>query len=171
MGPGGEVAASLLLAAGKNVVVIERELIGGECGYWACIPSKTVLRPPEARTGAQRAAGISGGELDWAATSNYRDYMIRHLDDNAQVDGYIREGATVIKGEARVTGPGGGSAVEVETAIFLARCGVTVTIVNRGKLLFEQEEPRVGELAAEYLREAGTDIRTRCLRQARPPRR
>jgi dihydrolipoamide dehydrogenase len=50
MGPGGEVAAGRLLKAGKNVAVFERELIGGECAYWACIPSKTVLRPPEART-------------------------------------------------------------------------------------------------------------------------
>ena len=48
MGPGGEVAASRLLAAGQRVAVIERELIGGECAYWACIPSKSVLRPPEA---------------------------------------------------------------------------------------------------------------------------
>ena len=48
MGPGGEVAASRLIQAGKKVVVFERELIGGECAYWACIPSKTVLRPAEA---------------------------------------------------------------------------------------------------------------------------
>ena len=60
MGPGGEVAASELLAAGKRVAVIERELIGGECAYWACIPSKTVLRPPEAATGVERIAGVNG---------------------------------------------------------------------------------------------------------------
>lgn len=65
MGPGGEVAASRLLAAGKTVAVIERELIGGECAYWACIPSKTVLRPPEAASGADRAAGVGGARLDW----------------------------------------------------------------------------------------------------------
>ena len=106
LGPGGEVAADRLLKAGKNVVVFERELIGGECAYWACIPSKTVLRPPEARTEVQRAAGVSGAELDWAATAKYRDYMIRNLDDQAQVDGYIKEGAVVIKDEARITGPG-----------------------------------------------------------------
>jgi len=46
MGPGGEVAASALLAAGRKVAVVERELIGEEFGYWACIPSKTLLRPP-----------------------------------------------------------------------------------------------------------------------------
>ena len=106
MGPGGEVAAGRLLKAGKKVAVIERELIGGECAYWACIPSKTVLRPAEARTEVQRAAGVSGAQLDWTEISKYRDYMIRNLDDSAQVDGYARHGAVVIKGEARITGPG-----------------------------------------------------------------
>ncbi|MDQ3454374.1 MAG: FAD-dependent oxidoreductase, partial [Actinomycetota bacterium] len=64
MGPGGEVAASRLLSAGRRVAVIERELIGGECAYWACIPSKTVLRPPEAAGGVERAAGAEGARLD-----------------------------------------------------------------------------------------------------------
>ncbi|WP_100497900.1 dihydrolipoyl dehydrogenase family protein [Geodermatophilus chilensis] len=106
MGPGGEVAASRLLKAGKRVAVVERELIGGECAYWGCIPSKTLLRPPEARGGVERAAGVGGAELDWADTCDYRDYMIRHLDDTAQVAGYEKQGATVVKGAARLTGPG-----------------------------------------------------------------
>jgi pyruvate/2-oxoglutarate dehydrogenase complex dihydrolipoamide dehydrogenase (E3) component len=106
MGPGGEVAASRLLDAGQRVAVIERELIGGECGYWACIPSKTLLRPPEARGEVDRAAGVHGARLDWAATRDYRDYMIRHLDDSEQVSGYEKAGATVIKGAARLAGPG-----------------------------------------------------------------
>ncbi len=55
MGPGGEVAAHRLLEGGKKVAVVERELIGGECAYWACIPSKTLLRPPESKSQAQRA--------------------------------------------------------------------------------------------------------------------
>lgn len=106
MGPGGEVVAGPLIAAGKKVAVIERELIGGECAYWACIPSKTVLRPAETRTEVQRAAGVSGAEVDWAAAREYRDVMIRHLDDSAQADGYTDQGATVIRGEARLAGPG-----------------------------------------------------------------
>ncbi len=111
MGPGGEVAASRLLAAGRRVAVIERQLIGGECGYWACIPSKTLLRPPEACGEVDRAAGVAGARLDWPATRDYRDYMIRHLDDSKQVEGYAEQGATVIKGTACITGPG---AVEVD---------------------------------------------------------
>lgn len=213
MGPGGEVAAGRLLKAGKNVAVFERELIGGECAYWACIPSKTVLRPPEARTEVHKAAGVSGAEVDWDTTREYRDYMIRHLDDSAQVEGLEKQGATVIKDEARLTGPGriqagewevtaehiiiatgseavvppierieditawtnretytthdlpqravivGGSAVGVETATFLARFGVQVTLAHRGDRLLGREDPRVGELVHDYLAETGVDIR------------
>lgn len=73
MGPGGEVAASRLLAAGRRVAVVERELIGGECGYWACIPSKTLLRPPEARGGwtgppASRGPAWTGRQLATTGT-------------------------------------------------------------------------------------------------------
>jgi pyruvate/2-oxoglutarate dehydrogenase complex dihydrolipoamide dehydrogenase (E3) component len=106
MGPGGEVAASNLLRADKRVAVIERELIGGECGYWACIPSKTLLRPPEAKTGVDRAEGVAAAQLDWPSTRDYRDVMIRHLDDSNQVKGYEKSGATVVKGVARITGKG-----------------------------------------------------------------
>jgi pyruvate/2-oxoglutarate dehydrogenase complex dihydrolipoamide dehydrogenase (E3) component len=106
MGPGGEVAASRLLEAGRRVAVVERELIGGECAYWACIPSKTLLRPPEAKVGVDRAEGVAGAALDWAGTRAYRDYMIRNLDDSNQVKGYQDSGAAVFKGQARIVGPG-----------------------------------------------------------------
>ena len=106
MGPGGEVAASQLLRADKRVAVIERELIGGECGYWACIPSKTLLRPPEAQGEVDRAEGVAGARLDWASTRDYRDVMIRNLDDSDQVKSWEKSGATVVKGVARITGKG-----------------------------------------------------------------
>jgi len=110
-GPAGEVITGRLQAAGKRVAVIEAELIGGECAYWACIPSKTLLRAGEARAAADRAAGVAGAQLDWPALRAHRDYMIRNLDDRAQVKGYTDQGVTVIKGSARLTGPG---AVEVD---------------------------------------------------------
>ncbi len=214
MGPGGEVAASRLLAAGKRVAVVERELIGGECSYWACIPSKTVLRPPDAAGEVDRAAGVGGAQLDWPEAREYRDYMARHLDDARQVAGYAKQDALVLKGEAGIAGPGrvvvdgreltadhlivatgsdarippidglddvitwtnretytatdlparaiivGGSAAGVETAQFLARFGVKVTLVQRGERLLGREEPRVGDLAEAYLRESGVDVRT-----------
>ena len=106
LGPGGEVAAGRLLEAGKRVAVIERELIGGECAYWACIPSKTLLRATEAAAAAGHVAGIEAPAIDWPALRDYRDYMVRHLDDAAQVEGYRQRGATVVKGEARLVGPG-----------------------------------------------------------------
>jgi len=105
-GPAGETAASRLSKQGLSVAVVERELIGGECGYWACIPSKVLLRPPEARAEARRAAGIAQPTLDWAQVAAYRDEMIRHLDDTKQVEGYERRGVSVIKGEGRIAGPG-----------------------------------------------------------------
>lgn len=103
-GPGGEVAVSRLMAGGLRVALIERELIGGECAYWACIPSKTLLRPVEARAEAAHAAGLSDPALAWAVLRDYRDYMIRHLNDTEQVAGYQRQGVTVIKGTARLIG-------------------------------------------------------------------
>ncbi|AXK35714.1 NAD(P)/FAD-dependent oxidoreductase [Streptomyces armeniacus] len=103
-GPGGETAVSRLAAGGLRAALVERELIGGECAYWACIPSKTLLRSVEARAEAAGAAGLSAPNLDWPALRDHRNYMIRHLDDAAQVDGYRRQGVTVIKDSARVTG-------------------------------------------------------------------
>lgn len=106
MGPGGEVAASRLIAGGKRVAVVEKELIGGECAYWACIPSKTLLRPPEVKDEARRAFGTGTPTLELKEVFDYRDYMIRNLDDSGQVNGYEKQGATVIKGEGRISGPG-----------------------------------------------------------------
>ena len=106
MGPGGEVAAGKLLGAGKEVAVVEKELIGGECAYWACIPSKTLLRPPEVMGEASRAFGTGTPELYQEAIFDYRDSMIRNLDDSAQIEAYEGKGAKVLKGEGRLNGPG-----------------------------------------------------------------
>ncbi|WP_160050697.1 MULTISPECIES: NAD(P)/FAD-dependent oxidoreductase [unclassified Nocardiopsis] len=104
MGPGGETVAGRLLEAGKRVAVVERELIGGECAYWACVPTKVLLRPPEVRQEAEGAAGVGRPDLDWAGLRAYRDRMIRHLDDSAQERGYRDQGALVVRGQARVVG-------------------------------------------------------------------
>lgn len=106
MGPGGEMAAGRLIKGGKSVAVVERELIGGECAYWACIPSKTLLRPPEAKSGASRAFGTGTPHLTMEEIFDYRDGMIRNLDDSGQVEGYESRGATVVKGEGRIAGTG-----------------------------------------------------------------
>ncbi len=106
MGPGGEHAAYRLIGAGKKVAVVERELIGGECSYWACIPSKTLIRPPEARGEARRAAGVSDPSLSWEEAASYRDFMVRDYDDSKQIEGYEEMGATVFKGAGRLAGRG-----------------------------------------------------------------
>ncbi len=87
MGPGGEVAASQLLTSGKRVAITERELIGGGCAYWACIPSKTLLRPPEAKGEVDPCRRGRGGAPELPSTGDYRDDTIRNLDDSSQVAG------------------------------------------------------------------------------------
>ena len=105
-GPAGEVAATRLPKLGLRTALVERELVGGECAYWACIPSKTLLRPPQVRFEAQRTAGTGAPEQSWREVAAYRDYMIRHLDDSNQVAGYEGDGIRVFKSEARIAGPG-----------------------------------------------------------------
>jgi pyruvate/2-oxoglutarate dehydrogenase complex dihydrolipoamide dehydrogenase (E3) component len=105
-GPAGEAAAERLNVQGLATALVERELVGGECAYWACIPSKTLLRPGEVRSEAARAAGASDPELRWSELAAYRDYMIRHLDDSAQISDYEKSGVRVYKGEAKLAGPG-----------------------------------------------------------------
>lgn len=105
-GPAGEVAISRLNEQGLKVALVERELVGGECAYWACIPSKTLLRPPEVRAESERAAGVATPDLAWPELAAYRDYMIRNLDDGAQVKSYRDQGIDVFKGDGQISGPG-----------------------------------------------------------------
>jgi pyruvate/2-oxoglutarate dehydrogenase complex dihydrolipoamide dehydrogenase (E3) component len=105
-GPGGEHAAYALHAAGRSVALIERELIGGECTNWACIPTKTLLRPAELRGESERTAGVRQAALDWPDLDAYRDYMTSAGDDSARVKGYAEMGVTVIKGDGRLAEPG-----------------------------------------------------------------
>jgi pyruvate/2-oxoglutarate dehydrogenase complex dihydrolipoamide dehydrogenase (E3) component len=120
-GPAGEVAVEELAAAGMRVALVERELLGGECSHWACIPTKTLLRPAELRAQAARAAGVSTPELDWPDLAGYRDWMVNHQDDADEIEEYERRGITVLKASATVTGPGrvdaGGRALETERIV------------------------------------------------------
>ncbi|MGH2908222.1 MAG: dihydrolipoyl dehydrogenase family protein [Solirubrobacteraceae bacterium] len=105
-GPGGEHAAYALHAAGRRVALIERELIGGECSNWACIPTKTLLRPAALRGETERAAGVRAAATEWPELDRYRDYMTSAGDDSARVARYDEMGVTVVKGEGRLAGPG-----------------------------------------------------------------
>src|SRR5436309_15390658 len=105
-GPGGEVALNTLAKAGARIALVEKELIGGECTNWGCIPSKTLLRPPELKGQSMRAAGISTPELDWPSLSAYRDYMVSSHDDSKRVARYQERGVTVVKEAGTIAGPG-----------------------------------------------------------------
>jgi dihydrolipoamide dehydrogenase len=105
-GPGGEVVASRLADSDLRIALVERELVGGECAYWACMPSKTLLRPPEVRYEAERAPGTSAPDQRWSDVAAYRDYMIRGLDDSAEVESYEKSGTTVYRGVGSLRGPG-----------------------------------------------------------------
>lgn len=126
-GPAGEVATGILAEAGLKVALVERELVGGECGYWACIPSKTLLRPPEARHESAATAGVSEPELDWRQVAAYCDWMIRNLDDSGAVAGYEQQGVTVFKTSGKLAGPG---RVEVDIRAEIPVAALKDTIVQ-----------------------------------------
>jgi pyruvate/2-oxoglutarate dehydrogenase complex dihydrolipoamide dehydrogenase (E3) component len=105
-GPAGEVAVERLSDRGAKVALIEQELVGGECAYWACIPSKTLLRPGEVRHEAELAPGTSTPSIRIEDVIRYRNYMIRNLDDTGEVESYERRGVRVVKGRASLGGPG-----------------------------------------------------------------
>jgi dihydrolipoamide dehydrogenase len=120
-GPGGEVALNTLLKAGKRVALIEREVIGGECSNWGCIPTKTLLRPTELEGKCSRAAGVDTPGLDFPRLSAYRDYMVSSHDDSRRVARYEERGVTVIKAGGRIAGPGrveaGGQVLETDAIV------------------------------------------------------
>jgi pyruvate/2-oxoglutarate dehydrogenase complex dihydrolipoamide dehydrogenase (E3) component len=111
-GPAGTVCAGALADGGMKVGLAERELVGGECSYWACIPSKTLLRPGEALEGARHAPGAREAieaSLDAAAAFEWRDFQVSDHDDekSASAAPWVREkGITLHRGDARITGPG-----------------------------------------------------------------
>ncbi|MEA2280342.1 MAG: hypothetical protein QOK21_949 [Solirubrobacteraceae bacterium] len=108
-GPAGEHCAGVLAGGGHHVAIAERELLGGECSYWACIPSKTLLRPGEALQGAREVPGAAEavtGPLDAAAALAYRDFMVSDYHDDGQVTWAEGSGIAVLRGSARLDGPG-----------------------------------------------------------------
>src|SRR5437660_10056233 len=87
-GPAGEHAAGRLADGGLSVALVERELVGGECSYWGCIPSKTLVRPGDAIAAARRVPGAAEavtGSLDVSAAFARRDEMVSNWDDTGQL--------------------------------------------------------------------------------------
>ncbi|HEX7115827.1 MAG TPA: NAD(P)/FAD-dependent oxidoreductase [Steroidobacter sp.] len=103
-GPAGEHCAGILAEGGLRVALVEQELVGGECSYWACIPSKTLLRPGEAVHGANNAAATA--QIDVEAALAWRDYMVSGYSDAGQERWLADHKIVLIRGRGRLAGPG-----------------------------------------------------------------
>ncbi|MEU6117928.1 NAD(P)/FAD-dependent oxidoreductase [Streptomyces sp. NPDC047117] len=107
-GPVGENVADRAHALGLSAVIVESELVGGECSYWACMPSKALLRPVTARADARRVPGVpeaAGGPLDARAVFAHRDAFTSHWKDDGQVEWLDSAGIDLVRGKGRLTGP------------------------------------------------------------------
>ncbi|MFD0318749.1 dihydrolipoyl dehydrogenase family protein [Streptomyces flavalbus] len=125
-GPVGEIVAERTRAAGLSTAVVESELVGGECSYWACMPSKALLRPVIARADARRVPGLRQavqGPLDTAAVLAHRDYYTSNWQDDGQVDWLTGIGAELYRGHGRISGP--------RTVTVTAPDGTTHTLTAR----------------------------------------
>ena len=133
-GPTGENVADRAHAAGLSAVIVESELVGGECSYWACMPSKALLRPVTARSEASRVPGIDNavsGPLDAAAVLAHRNTFTSHWKDDGQVRWLDSAGIDLVRGHGRLDGP---RRVVVDGRVLTARHAVAVCTGSRAVL-------------------------------------
>ncbi|MFY1697172.1 MULTISPECIES: dihydrolipoyl dehydrogenase family protein [unclassified Solwaraspora] len=127
LGVGGEEVAGRLGQAGLTVVGVERRLVGGECPYWGCVPSKMMIRAANALAEGRRIDGLAGTASvrpDWTPVARrIRDEATADWTDTAAVDRLTTKGVRVLHGTARLTGPG---RVDVDGQSFTARRGVVL---------------------------------------------
>jgi len=106
-GPAGENVAGRCAAGGLSVALVERELVGGECSYWGCIPSKTLIRPGDVVAAARRVPGAAEavtGPVDASATFAQRDYMTSRWSDAGQLPWLEENGIDLLRGDGRLVG-------------------------------------------------------------------
>jgi pyruvate/2-oxoglutarate dehydrogenase complex dihydrolipoamide dehydrogenase (E3) component len=126
-GPAGEHCAGQLASGGLSVAIVERELLGGECSYWACIPSKTLLRPGEALQAAREAPGAAeavNGAVRPEDAFGWRDFMVSSYSDEGQLRWADDAGIDVIRGDGRLAGQG---VVDVDGSAYSATHVVIAT--------------------------------------------
>ncbi|UGQ12923.1 NAD(P)/FAD-dependent oxidoreductase [Yinghuangia sp. ASG 101] len=107
-GPAGENVADRVRAAGLSCAIVESELVGGECSFWACMPSKALLRPAQALVDARRVSGAAqavAASVDAAATLSRRNTFVEGWDDTGQADWVAGIGAELVRGHGRLDGP------------------------------------------------------------------
>jgi pyruvate/2-oxoglutarate dehydrogenase complex dihydrolipoamide dehydrogenase (E3) component len=125
-GPAGEVCAGRIAGGGLEVAIVEDRLVGGECSYYACMPSKALLRPAELLIEVGRvpgAAQAATGQLDAAAALARRDEVIHHLDDSSQEPWLADRGIALVRGRGRLDGE---RRVRVGDDALLARRAVVI---------------------------------------------
>jgi pyruvate/2-oxoglutarate dehydrogenase complex dihydrolipoamide dehydrogenase (E3) component len=119
--------------SGLDAVIVDKELVGGECSYWACMPSKGLLRPVELLGAARDLPGVKeivgDAELDVAAVLERRDTIVKHLDDSSQVDWALGAGIDIVRGTARLAGP--------RAVVVTAADGVERTITARHAVVLD----------------------------------
>lgn len=156
-GPVGQSVAERTRAAGLTVAVVERELVGGECSYWGCVPSKALLRPVLAIADARRIDGARDavtGSVSAKGVFGRRDHYVSDWDDSGQADWVRGIGADLVRGHGRLAGP---RQVAVTTpdgdVVPLAACrAVAVCIGSRAAL---PDLPGIDE-AAPWTNREGT---------------
>jgi len=104
-GPTGENVAGRAVRGGLTAAIVESELVGGECSYWACMPSKALLRPVVAAAEAARVRGVTGTALEPAEVLARRDYWAHDWKDDGQVGWLRSKGIELFRGAGRITGP------------------------------------------------------------------
>lgn len=122
-GAPGEVIAGRLAEAGLEVAIVEERLVGGECSFYACMPSKALLRPGELAAETERVPGVATGPLDVEAVLARRDEVVHDLDDSSQLPWLEERGIALVRGHGRLDGE---RRVRVGDDVLLARRAVVV---------------------------------------------
>ena len=136
LGPGGEHVANTLAERGLRVLGVDHGLLGGECPYWGCIPTKMMVRAADALAEARRVDGLAGSVAgvtpDWSlVASRIREEATDGWDDRAAVERFTQKGGTFLRGTGRIVGPG---RVHVDGKTYAAGRGIVVNVGSRATL-------------------------------------